>query len=104
MSARISHPNLSSEDIEARAYQLKALKNILHSSTLLVLPTGMGKTPIELMAVADKIYESPHKKVIFLAPTNPLLAQHYKDARKFLNISQESIIMINGGINWESVA
>ena len=63
MSARISHPNLSSEDIEARAYQLKALKNILHSSTLLVLPTGMGKTPIELMAVADKLYELPHKKV-----------------------------------------
>ena len=66
MSARIYHPNLSSEDIEARAYQLKALKNILHSSTLLVLPTGMGKTPIELMAVADKLYELPHKKVIFL--------------------------------------
>jgi len=101
VSARIYHPNLSSEDIEARAYQLKALKNILHSSTLLVLPTGMGKTPIELMAVADKLYELPHKKVIFLAPTNPLLAQHYKDAKKFLNISQESIIMINGGINWE---
>ena len=101
VSARISHPNLSSKDIEARAYQLKALNNILHSSTLLVLPTGMGKTPIELMAVADKIYQSPNKKVIFLAPTNPLLAQHYKDAIKFLNIPEESIIMINGGINWE---
>ncbi len=101
MSARISHPNLSSKDIEARAYQLKALNNILHSSTLLVLPTGMGKTPIELMAVADKIYQSPHKKVIFLAPTNPLLSQHYKDAKKFLNIPEESIIMINGGINWK---
>ena len=101
MSARISHPNLSSKDIEARAYQLKALNNILHSSTLLVLPTGMGKTPIELMAIADKIYQSPNKKVIFLAPTNPLLAQHYKDAKKFLNIPEESIIMINGGINWK---
>jgi|TARA_B100001741_G_C16548219_1_gene597974 ERCC4-related helicase len=101
VSARISHPNLSSKDIEARAYQLKALNNILHSSTLLVLPTGMGKTPIELMAVADKIYQSPHKKVIFLAPTNPLLSQHYKDAKKFLNIPEESIIMINGGINWK---
>tara|TARA_B100001758_G_scaffold82940_1_gene70538 strand:- start:1874 stop:3541 length:1668 start_codon:yes stop_codon:yes gene_type:complete len=61
----------------------------------------MGKTPIELMAVADKIYQSPHKKVIFLAPTNPLLSQHYKDAKKFLNIPEESIIMINGGINWK---
>ena len=101
MSARITHPNLSSQDIEARAYQLMALNNILHSSTLLVLPTAMGKTPIELMAIADKMHQFPNKKVIFVAPTHPLLAQHYKEAKNFLNIPDESIIMINGGINWK---
>tara|TARA_B100000945_G_scaffold59906_1_gene44532 strand:+ start:146 stop:1930 length:1785 start_codon:yes stop_codon:yes gene_type:complete len=101
VSARITHPNLSSQDIEARAYQLMALNNILHSSTLLVLPTAMGKTPIELMAIADKMHQFPNKKVIFIAPTNPLLAQHYKEAKNFLNIPHDSIIMINGGINWQ---
>ena len=101
MSARITHPNLSSQDIEARAYQLMALNNILHSSTLLVLPTAMGKTPIELMAIADKMHQFPDKKVIFVAPTKPLLALHYKEAKNFLNIPDESIIMINGGINWK---
>ena len=101
MSARINHPYLSSNFVEARAYQLKALNAILDSSTLLVLPTAMGKTPIELMTVADRLFQFPTKKAILIAPTNPLLSQHYQDAKKFLNIPEESIVMINGGIHWK---
>jgi len=101
VSARINHPYLSSNFVEARAYQLKALNAILDSSTLLVLPTAMGKTPIELMAVADRLLQFPTKKAILMAPTNPLLFQHYQDAKKFLNIPEESIVMINGGIHWK---
>ena len=102
MSAIINHPNLSSGKIEARAFQLK--DSILNSSTLLVLPTGTGKTPIEFMAIADKLAESPEKKALLIAPTNPLLSQHFKDAKNFLNIPSNSIIMINGGIHWKKRA
>ncbi|CAI8266527.1 MAG: ATP-dependent RNA helicase DbpA [Methanobacteriota archaeon] len=101
MSARINHPYLSSNYVEARAYQLKALNSILNSSTLLVLPTAMGKTPIEFMVIADKLLQNPEKKALLIAPTNPLLAQHFSDAEKFLNIPSEEIVMINGGIHWK---
>lgn len=101
MSARINHPYLSSDYVEARAYQLKALNSILNSSTLLVLPTAMGKTPIEFMAIAEKLLQFPAKKALLIAPTNPLLAQHFSDAKKFLNIQPENIVMINGGIHWK---
>ena len=101
MSARINHPYLSSNFVEARAYQLKALNAILDSSTLLVLPTAMGKTPIELMAIAERLYQFPNKKALLIAPTNPLLSQHYLDAKRFLNICEDSIVMINGGIHWK---
>ena len=50
MSATIRHDLLVEGAIEARAYQLSALDHCLSASTLLVLPTGMGKTPIEVMA------------------------------------------------------
>ena len=101
MSARINHPYLSSNYVEARAYQLKALNSVLNSSTLLVLPTAMGKTPIEFMAIAEKLLQNPGKKALLIAPTNPLLAQHFSDAEKFLNIPSEEIVMINGGIHWK---
>ena len=101
MSARINHPYLSSNYVEARAYQLKALNSILNSSTLLVLPTAMGKTPIEFMAIAEKLLQNPEKKALLIAPTNPLLAQHFSDAEKFLNIPSEEIVMINDGIHWK---
>ena len=101
MSPRINHPYLSPNFVEARAYQLKALNTILNSSTLLVLPTATGKTPIEFMAIADRLSQFPTKKALLIAPTNPLLSQHFSDVKKFLNIPTESIIMINGGIHWK---
>ena len=94
MSARINHPYLSSDYVEARAYQLKALNSILNSSTLLVLPTAMGKTPIEFMAIAEKLLQFPAKKALLIAPTNPLLAQHFSDAKKFLNIQKKDLLFL----------
>ena len=101
MGAIINHPFLIPNEIEGRGYQLKALNTILDTSSLLVLPTGSGKTPIELMAIADRLFQFPEKKALLIAPTNPLLDQHYKDSKKLLNIPSDSIAMINGSINWE---
>jgi Fanconi anemia group M protein len=101
MGTILNHPFLSSQEVEARGYQLKALNTILDSSALLILPTGTGKTPIELMAIAERLYQFPKKKAMLIAPTNPLLAQHYEDCKKSLNIPSESITMINGSIHWK---
>jgi Fanconi anemia group M protein len=45
------------------------------NSTLLILPTGRGKTIVALYVAADVLEKG--KKVMFLAPTRPLVDQHH---------------------------
>jgi Fanconi anemia group M protein len=51
---------------------------------LVVIPTGLGKTIIALMLAVHRLMEISNSKVIFLAPTKPLVDQHYKS---FLNLT-----------------
>ena len=55
MPPTISHPLLVENEIEARAYQLEATNASLASSTLLVLPTAMGKTAVQWMVIAETL-------------------------------------------------
>ena len=98
MSATIRHDLLVEGAIEARAYQLSALDHCLNASTLLVLPTGMGKTPIEVMALAERL-KNPGGRGIMLAPTNALVNQHLSDMNTLLNLSEEEeIVALTGSI------
>lgn len=95
MSAGIRHELLAPGAIEARAYQLSAVDHCLSGSTLLVLPTGMGKTPIEVMVLAERL-RSEGGRGILLAPTNALVNQHLADLRAMLCIAHESIVALTG--------
>ena len=109
MSATIRHELLVQGAIEARAYQLSALDHCLSASTLLVLPTGMGKTPIEVMTLAERLRE-PGGRGIMLAPTNALVNQHLSDLKNLLNLPDgEEIVGLTGsvtpkkrGLIWDS--
>ena len=99
MSATIRHDLLVEGAIEARAYQLSALDHCLSASTLLVLPTGMGKTPIEVMALAERL-KQPGGRGIMLAPTNALVNQHLSDMRALLNLPEkQEIVALTGSIS-----
>ena len=98
MSAAIRHELLVEGAIEARAYQLSALDHCLSASTLLVLPTGMGKTPIEVMVLAERL-RSPGGRGIMLAPTNALVNQHLSDLKELLTLSDDQeIVGLTGAI------
>ena len=98
MSATIRHDLLVEGAIEARAYQLSALDHCLSASTLLVLPTGMGKTPIEVMALAERL-NHPGGRGIMLAPTNALVNQHLSDMQTLLNLPEhQEIVALTGSI------
>ena len=98
MSATIRHDLLVEGAIEARAYQLSALDHCLSASTLLVLPTGMGKTPIEVMALAERLKQHGGRGLM-LAPTNALVNQHLSDMKKLLNLSEDQeIVALTGSI------
>ena len=99
MSATIRHDLLVEGAIEARAYQLSALDHCLSASTLLVLPTGMGKTPIEVMALAERLKQQGGRGIM-LAPTNALVNQHLSDMRALLNLPEkQEIVALTGSIS-----
>lgn len=70
--------------INPRDYQEKILQTCIKSNTLVVLPTGLGKTLIALMLSVEKLKQHPGYKVLFLAPTRPLVEQHYEYYKKNL--------------------
>ena len=72
----ISHPLIRSDTVESRAYQVKIAEGCLKDNTLVILSTGLGKTVIALMVAADVL--SKGKKVLMLAPTKPLVEQHFE--------------------------
>lgn len=70
--------------IEPREYQKAIFEKAKDNNTLVVLPTGLGKTLIALMLTIERIKKHPLKKVMFLAPTKPLIEQHFHYFQKNL--------------------
>ncbi|MDP7974708.1 MAG: DEAD/DEAH box helicase [Thermoprotei archaeon] len=69
---------------KVRDYQLNIYKAALTSNTLVVLPTGLGKTMIAALVAAKRLEEYPDEKVVVLAPTRPLVEQHESFFRSFI--------------------
>ncbi len=67
---------LSSVGIEAREYQRAIARSAQEANTLVVLPTGLGKTIIALLVAAHRLATHPTSKILVLAPTRPLVLQH----------------------------
>lgn len=59
-----------------RDYQQSILEICKKESCLVILPTGTGKTLVALMLAIDIFTKNPLQKVVFLAPTRPLIEQH----------------------------
>jgi len=99
MASQVCHELLSPGALEARAYQLDAVDHCLSGSTLLVLPTAMGKTPIEIMVMAERLRTNPGLAIL-LAPTTALVNQHLGDLQQMLALPSgvESIISMTGAI------
>jgi len=70
--------------IEVREYQHAIAKSALESNTLVVLPTGLGKTIIALLVAVDRLSMFPDGKVVVLAPTRPLVLQHARFFKEHL--------------------
>ena len=65
--------------ITPRIYQEEIFKIAKDKNTLVVLPTGTGKTLIAIMTAIHKFKLKPLKKILIVAPTRPLIEQHFKD-------------------------
>lgn len=89
----ITRKNIPENTLEERAYQTNIAKHALSGNTLVVLPTGMGKTAVALLVAAERILTG---KILMLAPTKPLVEQHLRYFSKNLLIDSEEIIMFTG--------
>ncbi|MFX1409330.1 MAG: DEAD/DEAH box helicase [Promethearchaeota archaeon] len=97
----ISHPLIKEHQILRREYQENIFINCLNHNCLVVIPTGLGKTIIALMVAVQKLSENPNSKLIFLAPTKPLVEQHYKSFLDLTNLPDESLKTLTGATSPE---
>ncbi len=70
--------------MEPRDYQKAIFETVKNHNTLVVLPTGTGKTLIAFLLAKEYLQNYPQKKILFLAPTRPLVEQHHDYFKKNL--------------------
>ena len=83
------------DGVEARGYQLRSLERILSFSSLMVMPTGFGKTAVEWMAMAEFLRKGA-EKIVLIAPTTGLVDQQMTMARDRLNLADDRIVAYTG--------
>ena len=88
---------LNLDGVEFREYQFNIINSILeHGSTLVVLPTGLGKTLIGLAVISSEIAQG--RRALLLAPTRPLSEQHYATVVQMMRLPEESIALLLGSV------
>lgn len=90
-----------SKDVEPRRYQETIFHTASNHNTLVVLPTGLGKTMISAMLTAHRLKQYPKSKVIILAPTKPLVQQHYISFKKVIDLPEEDFAFFTGSVSPE---
>lgn len=96
-----SNPFLRSNTFERRSYQEVIARNALRANTLVCLPTGVGKSVIAALVAAEKLRAMPSSSVVMLAPTKPLVLQHFNSFQKLMNLSESSIVWLTGEVGPE---
>jgi len=93
--------NMIFNNFKPRLYQEKIFSSCLNENCLVVLPTGLGKTAIAMMVACARIKKYPKTKVLILAPTRPLVNQHYESFLKDISrdfLHEEEYVVFTGAI------
>jgi len=89
----VVHPCIVPDRVEERSYQTSMVEGCVRGNTLIILPTGLGKTIVVLRVIAEFIDKG---KALILAPSKPLLEQHYNTFKELL--ADHSTAIISGHI------
>ena len=92
---------LRSNLIEFRSYQEIIANSALRRNTLVCLPTGLGKSVIAAYVAAVKLAFLPTKGVLMLAPTKPLVLQHYRTFQRLIALADASLVYLTGEVGPE---
>ncbi|MEM2954418.1 MAG: helicase-related protein, partial [Candidatus Nanoarchaeia archaeon] len=83
------------DKLNLRIYQQTILNTALNYNTLVVLPTGLGKTHIAI-ALSGLLCEKG--KCLILAPTLPLVNQHAKNFSQYFSSENNEIVVLSGKV------
>jgi len=77
--------------VERRAYQWNIFRAVRDRNALVVLPTGLGKTIVAVLVLADTLRRG---RVLFLAPTKPLCEQHAASIAAMTTV--DDVVVVTG--------
>ncbi|XP_055571129.1 Fanconi anemia group M protein isoform X2 [Falco cherrug] len=80
-----------------RDYQVRMARAALLGNTLVCLPTGLGKTFVAAVVMYNFYRWFPGGKVLFLAPTKPLVAQQMEACVRVMGIPARHMAEMTGG-------
>lgn len=92
----VSHPWVNPNTIEKRHYQEAIVRTAVSGNTLVVIPTGLGKTSVAALVAAHRLGTYPDGKIMFLAPTRPLVEQHRTTFERCMKIGPSELKTITG--------
>ena len=91
LTKNVEHEFIVPDSIEVRDYQINLAQQAKTENSLVVLPTGLGKTTIALHVIAD--FLSKRKGgILFLAPTRVLANQHYEFLKNTVRLDDITLI------------
>jgi ERCC4-related helicase len=92
------HALIKKQSIEFRSYQNNISESVRnkHKNTLVILPTALGKTVIAILVCAEFLYNYKSERVLVMAPTKPLVAQHMSSFFSVLNIPGDCVAVVTG--------
>ena len=86
------------ESIERRSYQEVIARTAVRTNTLVCLPTGLGKSVVAAYVAAERLKVFPSKGVVMLAPTKPLVLQHFRTFQKLIRVDEDSVVWLTGEV------
>lgn len=92
------------KDFIPRLYQQTIFATCASRNSLVVLPTGLGKTNIFLMTAAQRLKEYPKSKVLLIGPTRPLIDQYFRVFQKHFEIDEKDMCILTGMVKPEKRA
>lgn len=81
-------------NLEVRNYQYNIVQRAFYDNLLVALPTGLGKTFIASTVMLNFYRWFPQAKIIFMAPTRPLVAQQIKACCGITGIPTSSVAIL----------
>lgn len=86
---------------KARDYQVNIIFECFKKNTLVVLPTGLGKTLIAVIVMYNFSRWFPNSKIMFVTPTRPLVEQQMKSYISTTMSSVERCATLTGTLSPE---